>query len=71
MNKIILYTIGCPKCHQLERRLNDRNIQYETCTDIEQMKALGIKTAPVLSVNGLLMSFTQAWQWIGRQTEVK
>jgi len=64
MDKIILYTIGCPKCHQLERKLNEKGVQYDICTDIEEMKQLGIRQAPVLSVNGELKNFATAWTWV-------
>ena len=49
-NKVILYTIGCVKCTQLEKRLDQRNIKYDICTDINVMKSLGIKSAPYRQV---------------------
>jgi glutaredoxin len=70
MNKITLYTISCPKCKQLEKRLNERNIKYEICTDANVMKSLGISSVPYLQVNDELMDFAQAWKWASLQ-EVK
>ena len=67
MDKIIMYSTHCPKCNQLSKRLNERGIKYETCTDINQMQALGIKTAPYLQVNDELMDFTKAWRWASSQ----
>ena len=70
MQEIILYTIHCPKCSQLEKRLNDKNIKYQKCTDINTMKQLGMTSAPYLKVDGTLMNFTEAWKWASQQ-EVK
>ena len=67
MDKITLYTVHCPKCRQLEKRLNERGIKYEICTDINTMKSLGIMSAPYLQVNDELMDFTKAWRWASTQ----
>lgn len=67
MDKIIIFSTKCPKCKQLEKRLNERGIKYEECTDINIMKSLGITTAPCLQVNGELMDFTKAWRWASTQ----
>lgn len=64
MDKIIVYTVGCPKCKQLEKRLTQKNISFDVCTDVEEMKRLGISSAPYLSVNGELKSFAEAWKWL-------
>ena len=66
---VTLYTIHCPKCKQLERMLDKANLQYEVCTDIDCMAALGIREAPYLQVNGMLMNFTQAWKWVKEQQQ--
>ena len=67
MEQIIVYTVDCPKCIQLEKRLTQRGINYEVCKDIEVMKSLGIKTAPYLQVGDELMDFTKAWKWANSQ----
>jgi glutaredoxin len=71
VDKIIIYSTKCPKCKQLEKRLNERGIKYEECTDINTMKSLGITTAPYLQVNGELMDFTKAWRWASTQEVTK
>lgn len=63
-DKIILYTIGCPNCKMLEKRLDAKNIKYTTVTDIDTMQAKGIKSAPQLEVNGEIMNFGKAIQWV-------
>ena len=51
MNKVILYTTHCPKCRILEKKLQDKKVEYDTVEDIEEMKKIGISTVPVLSVS--------------------
>ena len=60
---ITLYSTNCPKCRQLEKRLNEREIQYTICSDIEIMKSLGISTVPYLKVDDKLLNFAEAWRW--------
>jgi len=61
---IILYTIGCPQCKMLEMLLQKREIHFEVCTDQDRMREIGIKSAPVLSVNGELLMAKDAFQWV-------
>ena len=63
-NKIILYTIGCPACKKLEEKLKNANLNYDTIEDRNVMLSKGIQQLPVLEVNGVLMSYLQAWKWI-------
>lgn len=65
-NKVILYTIGCPNCKTLERMLSRKNIKYEIFDDADKMVELGIKSAPMLSVNGELLNFSKALQWVNK-----
>lgn len=68
---ITLYTTGCPLCRVLESKLAQKNISYETCTDVDQMMALGITHVPVLSVDGALLQMQDAMKYIERKaTEV-
>ena len=68
MKNIILYTIDCPKCKQLERLLDSKNITYTVNKNLDEMKQLGISSAPVLRVDGELLDFAKAWAW-GRSYE--
>lgn len=67
MNSIILYTTNCPKCKVVETKLNNLNISYTTCTDVDKMIELGIQSAPALEVNGTLMDFKQTINWLKEQ----
>ncbi len=68
--KIILYSTGCPKCEVLKKKLKAKNIEYVENNNVEDMESLGIDQVPVLSVDGNLMSFAEANNWINN-TEVK
>lgn len=61
---IILYSTNCPKCKVLEMKLNSKQAKFEICTDIDKMISLGIQSAPVLSIDGKLLDFTQALKYI-------
>ena len=68
MKDITLYTIDCPKCKQLEKLLNSKNITYTVNKNLDEMKQLGISSAPVLRVDDELLDFAKAWAW-GRAYE--
>ena len=62
--KVILYSTNCPRCKVLKTKLEQKKIQYEECTDIEEMLKLNIKMAPMLQVDDSLFDFTCAIKWI-------
>ena len=64
---IVVYSTGCPKCGVLERKLNEKSISYEMCTDVDKMLGLGITSVPVLDVDGKMMDFQEAVKWINEQ----
>lgn len=64
---VILYTIHCPNCKVLELLLKKAGINYIEVTDIDVMKERGIKSVPVLSVDGKLMTFSEAKAWVNKR----
>ena len=62
---IILYSIGCPRCLVLEKKLDAKGIEYIVESDEEKIRALGITTIPMLAVDEKLMDFKTAIDWIG------
>ena len=64
---IILYSTNCPKCNVIKKKLGDKNIEYTENNDIDTMLSLGIKQAPMLSLDGELLNFTEANKWINEQ----
>lgn len=64
MDKVILYSTGCPKCRVLQTKLGQKKIKYEEITSIEEMEKLGIYTVPVLSIDGKLLQFVDAVKYL-------
>ena len=62
--KVVLYSTHCPKCNVLTQKLNSKSIQFEEINDVETMQSIGIKTVPMLEVDGVLMDFGKAAQWV-------
>lgn len=65
--KIILYTIGCPKCKILEKKLKEKKIKYEEFSNEEEMLKLNITHVPMLKVDKELLDFGQAVKWINNK----
>jgi len=63
-DKIVVYTIGCPKCKILEKKLDDAGINYSKIEDEKLMIAKEIESVPVLEVNGETMDFAKAIKWV-------
>lgn len=64
---ITLYSTGCPKCKVLKKKLDEKGIEYMVNSSVEEMTALGITQVPVLCVNGKLLQFKQAVDWVNMQ----
>lgn len=64
---IILYSTHCPQCEILEDKLQTKNIQYTEVTDVSLMLNKGMKNVPVLEVNGKMMDFLKACEWVKKQ----
>lgn len=64
MNNIILYSTDCPKCKILKSKLDEKNIKYEVCSDLPTMIKKGFKSVPMLKVDGKVMTFLEANNWI-------
>ena len=67
MGKIILYEHGCPRCKVLKMKLDQKRIEYKTISDISIMQAKGFTEAPKLEVDGVIMDFKQAIDWVKEQ----
>ena len=70
-----LYTTNCPKCVVLEKKLNNKNINYKKVEDIEKIMEIaneqGINTAPILEIDGEFLDFSHANTYINNMVEVK
>ena len=64
--KIILFTTHCPKCRVLEMKLKSKKIEYEEISDANIMTEKGFISAPMLEVDGEIMDFRAANEWINK-----
>lgn len=63
---IKFYSTNCPRCHILQKKLDEKNIKYEIYTDIQEMIELGLVNAPALKLeNGEVLDFGEAVKWVG------
>ena len=65
--KVILYSTGWPKCKVLKAKLDSKEISYDIISDTSVMINKGIETVPVLEVNGNVMDFKTAVDWINER----
>ena len=63
---IVLYTIDCPSCLVLEKKLSSKNIEFLKVSDKETIVAKGLESSafPVLEVDGIIMNYKTAIQWV-------
>lgn len=61
---VILYTTHCPKCIVLEKKLKEKNIEYEEITDVDLMLSKGFMSTPMLEINGNVMNFKDAFTYV-------
>lgn len=59
-----VYTIDCPKCLVLEKKLIAKGIDFIKITDLEVFKKLGIDLFPMIEVDGKLLDFSNAIKYI-------
>lgn len=62
---IKLYTIGCPKCSILEKKLDAANVNYEKVTDKDIMIEKGFDVLPILEIDEFTYNFEEACDWLG------
>lgn len=62
--KIIFHSSHCPRCKVLEAKLKQKGIEYEENNDIQVMLDKGLEMAPALEVDGKMMDFKEAINWI-------
>lgn len=67
MDKVILYSTGCPKCLALKKKLDMCGIKYEVNDSVDEMQKMGFQELPKLSVNGIVYDFIDAIQWLNNK----
>ena len=61
---VVLYSTNCPRCKVLKAKMDQAGIDYTEVTDIDVMTEKGFIEAPMLELDGKLMSFSQGIAWI-------
>ena len=66
---IVLYTIDCPNCIILEKKLKAKNIDFIKVSDKDTLlaKGFGDSSFPILEVFDVTMNYKSAIQWINNQ----
>ena len=56
---VVLYSTDCPRCIVLEKKLAQKNIEFEKNTTVNTRKVLlkGFASSPLLEVDGQIMKF--------------
>lgn len=67
MQNIILYSTGCPRCDVMKDKLDTKAISYSVNNSVDEMTKLGISEVPVLSIDGQLLKFKEAVEWVNKQ----
>ena len=61
---IKLYTIHCPQCNVLRKKLDLAGISYTLIDDKEWLRENGYTKFPILEVDGKEYNFTEAIGWL-------
>lgn len=69
MLEIVLFSTGCPKCRVLERKLEEKHINYKIVSDVDLMGNLGIHHVPVLKVGEIMLDFSEAIRWVNEYVD--
>ena len=62
-----LYSTNCPRCNVLKAKLDEKKIPYKICSDTDEMSKLGIEYLPMLEVNGELLNFKEALNYVNQE----
>ena len=62
--KVTLYSTNCPRCIVLEKKLNQKNIEFDLVSDEDTMINKGFMTAPMLEVDDEVYDFKGAVDWL-------
>ena len=61
---VVLYSTHCPRCNVLEKKLQQKEVDYYEVNDTSIMEQKGYLSVPVLEVDGKSMDFKEAVDWI-------
>ena len=64
MSKVKLLTTHCPQCLGVEQALEDKGIEYEEITNIDEIIKYGVQSVPILVVDDKLLKGKEIYNWI-------
>lgn len=65
MSNYVLYTTHCPKCKILEKKLQDKKIEFSSVEDVNEIQKTGYKSVPILkSPDGKFMDYYEAVKYV-------
>lgn len=67
MEVVLYHQPTCPQCRAVESLLKRENIQYTSNMDVDYMQSVGIKSTPVLEVDGTLLKGKDIIDWIKKR----
>ena len=62
-----MYSTGCPKCNVLKSKLDSKSIPYVVVSDVSSIIAKGITAVPALEIDGRLLDFKKAVDWVNER----
>ena len=57
----------CPRCKVLKKKLELSGLEFEECMDIDKMLAMGMKSSPMMEVDGQLLTFEEAIKYVNER----
>ena len=48
-------------------KLAQKGIEFEEIDDLDEMRRIGLKSAPALRIEGNILGFNEAIEWLKRQ----
>lgn len=57
---------GCPKCRVLKMKLEQKGLEYEDCHDLDKAMGMGLKSFPVMCVDGEILKFEDAVKYVNK-----
>lgn len=64
---IVLYSTDCPKCKVLKQKLAEKGIVFVENNSVDEMLSMGFSESPMLVVDGEVMDFPAAVDWINKR----
>ena len=62
--KVVLYSTGWSKCAVLEKKLTNAKVDFEVSDNVKIPMKQGFLSAPILEVDGKMMEFSAAVNWV-------